>query len=89
MKYSEKENVVEFAFKGRESSGVPDVLGEIVPDVGTRNWNIPETEVALNILCSVIQQRTSGYVAAWLPHSLQTLGQSPNDCISIYTAHPF
>ena len=39
------------AFEGRESSRVPDVLGEIVPDVGTENvrkcksTNIVEMEV--------------------------------------------
>ena len=27
---------LEFAFEGRESSRVPDVLGEVVPDVGTK-----------------------------------------------------
>ena len=34
LKYSEK--CIELAFEGRESSRVPDVLGEIVPDVGAK-----------------------------------------------------
>ena len=34
MKYTEKRNG--FDFEGRESNRVPDVLGEIVSDVGTK-----------------------------------------------------
>ena len=33
-----KDKCLELAFEGRESSRVPDVLGEIVPDVGARVW---------------------------------------------------
>ena len=35
LKYLEKKNVLSLLLGGRESSRVPDVLGEIVPDVGT------------------------------------------------------
>ena len=46
-----EEKCPEVAFERRESSRVPDVLGEIVPDVGTENVrkcksnNIVEMEV--------------------------------------------
>ena len=46
-----EEKCPEVAFERRESSRVPDVLGEIVPDVGTENvrkcksTNIVEMEV--------------------------------------------
>ena len=33
-----EEKCLELAFEGRESSRVPDVLGEIVPDVGAKVW---------------------------------------------------
>ena len=33
-----EENCLELTFEGRESSRVPDVLGEIVPDVGAKVW---------------------------------------------------
>ena len=32
------EKCLELTFEGRESSRVPDVLGEIVPDVGAKVW---------------------------------------------------
>ena len=33
-----EEKCLELTFEGRESSRVPDVLGEIVPDVGAKVW---------------------------------------------------
>ena len=39
-----EEKCLELAFEGRESSRVPDVLGEIVPDVGAKVW---ESEKAM------------------------------------------
>ena len=33
-----EEKCPEFAFEGKESSRVPDVLGKIVPDVGAKVW---------------------------------------------------
>ena len=33
-----EEKCLELAFEGRESSRVPDVLGEIVPGVGAKVW---------------------------------------------------
>ena len=43
-----EEKCLELAFEGRESSIVPDVLGEIVPDVGAKVWEEEEEEARLD-----------------------------------------
>ena len=48
------------AFEGRESSRVPDVLGEIVPDVGARvrkPWVLPLKRWILSMRVSDKEQR--------------------------------
>ena len=74
-----EEKCLELTFEGRESSGVPDVLGEIVPNVGAKVW---ESAKAIISIISFFQ-------TVWMPMSFtdKVLPCQTLDFIVVYNVH--